>query len=461
MKAIPYFRYSLRAYFHLLVLLFGLFTCPDAWAQGKSMELTLQKAFQIALSQNPSIQGAAASHSVAEAGISLARSSFFPKLDLYETLSRTNNPPMVFTYKLAQEMFTGEDFAIDRLNDPEPRNNLQTRLVLTQPLFNQGREYIGYRLSRLAENMAFLNRRLVSQAVIFAVERAYYRVLLARESVDVLKNALKTARAHENLAIKRHKAGLALKSDVLAAEVQRINIERQLLRAEGDLDIAMAGLNQAMGEDQGVQWDLQPVSKTTLHAGQDIDYWIRTAHAHRPEIRQAEKALEMARLKVKEARWRFLPSVNLQGVYESNAEDIGAADGDSWSLMAVASINLFSGQGDRARLKAAAAEEKKAEARAREIKNLVDLQIREAYVDLITARKQLDVTARAVTKARETLRILKSRYENGLALMVELLSADTYLKEAEIKETQAKFDVKTALARLKHKAGILLTHENL
>ncbi len=460
MKVISCFRYPLRTPLSILVLLLALIACPFANAQSKAPKLTLEKALRTALSKNPSVQGADASRSAARADTAIARSAFFPRLDLFETLSRTNSPPMVFTYKLSQEMFTQQDFAINRLNDPGPRSNLQTRIVLTQPLFNQGREYIGYRLSRVAENIAVLDRSTVSQAVAFAVENAYYKVLLAKESVNVLKNALKTAQAHEDLAAKRHRAGLALKSDVLAAEVQRIDIERQLLRAEGNLDIAMAGLNQAMGEDQDIRWDLQPVPDTELQK-RDIAYWIQMAHAHRPEIHRAEQGLEMARLKSRGARWRFLPSVNLQGTYESDAQDIGSADGDSWSLMAIASINLFNGLGDRARLRAAEAEEKKAEARAAEIRSQVDLQVRKAYFDLLTARKQLDVTARAVDKAKETLRILKSRYENGLALMVELLSADTFLKEAEVRQAQAKFDVKTALARLEHKAGVLLNQENM
>ncbi len=438
-----------------LAFLFALPSLPTrSWAQEHPKELTLKKAFEIALGQNPSIQGAEAAHEAARARLSLARSSFFPRLDLVETFSRTNSPPMVFTYKLGQEMFTEGDFAIDRLNDPDPRSNFQTRLILTQPVFNQGREFIEYKLSKLGEGVAFLDRNLVSQVVIYAVEEAFYQVLLAQETIEVLQSALKTAEAHEALANKRYEAGVALKSDVLAAQVQKTEAERQLLRAEGDLQIAMASLNQAMGVDQDTLWRLKPAQDSEDEV-KGLDYWLQTAHTHRPEILQAQKGLEMAKLKAREARWRFLPSVNLQGIYESNAEDIGTADGDNWSIMAVASINLFNGFGDRARVRTAAAEEARAAAKARQVRDMVDLQVREAYFHLLTARKQLEVSKRAVERAKETLRILRSRYENGLALMVELLASDTALKEARVKEARARFDVRTALANLKYRTGKL------
>ena len=73
----------------------------------------------------------------------------------------------------------------------------------------------------------------------------------------------------------------------------------------------------------------------------------------------------------------------------------------------------------------------------------------------MTAKKQLDVVSKAVAQAEETLRILKKRYENGLALMVEVLSAETALKETRLQESQARFDFMTAMSELRLKTGVL------
>ena len=151
----------------------------------------------------------------------------------------------------------------------------------------------------------------------------------------------------------------------------------------------------------------------------------------------------------------FLPSLNFHGIYEQNTDNLARFGGDSWTFMATASFNLFNGFGDRAGLIAASAEKSAAEEAFRDTRNRIELEVRRAYYSYQTALKQLEVTKAAVEQAGESVRILKDRYDNGMALMLELLASDTMLKDQQLQQASARFDSLTAMARLQLSAGVL------
>ena len=422
---------------------------------GESAALTLEEAFETALNNNPMLVEARAGVEESKHAVDEARSYFFPRLDFSGNFSRTNNPPAVFSYKLGQEKFTRQDFAIDSLNDPDPRSNFQSRFILTQPIFNQGKEILGYKAAKVGRKVASLEQRKRVQKVLFDVETAYYQVLLAQEAIKVMEAALKAANGHFMLAKNRYKAGSALKSDMLAASVKAAEMEQGLAKAQGDFQVAMASLNAVMGVDQAREYSLEPpVSVTTLGA-EGLEYWLSKARENRPEIKQVKNYIRLAKIDKKGAKLAFAPSLNLHGIYEANTEDLFEADGDSWTIMATLSFNIFKGFGDKARVAKADARLRKTRAMQQGISDKVELEVREAYFGLLTAQKQLEAAKRSVAQARESQTILKNRYENGMALMVELLAADTALKEAELREATARFNVRSAYAKLKWRAGLL------
>ncbi|MDA8162628.1 MAG: TolC family protein [Desulfobacteraceae bacterium] len=454
-KGISLLRLSLWCFVFAMISSWTTASFADEKTDGKEV-LTLSRAIDIAIANNPLLKSAEALVEASRADTSASFSAFLPNLNLNENFERTNNPPMVFTHKLAQQRFTSADFAIDRLNNPSPINNWQTQFVLTQPVFNQGREIIGYRLSKVREQISDAERVKLRQTICFQTEKAYYQTILAKDNLGVLNASVETSKAMEELSAKRAKAGLALKSDVLAAQVQLTSTERERLRAEGDIKIAMATLNKIMGMPQDHEWKIAPDPRQATDAmSMDLDSWLETARKNRPEIIASRRLVEAAKLKTKGARFRFLPSVNLQGAYESDSKDLAGSNGDSWSLMAIMSFNIFNGFGDRARLAAADAEERRAVYQDTDVGAEVALEVRRAYFNLITAQKQLDVVSKAAAQAEETLRILKKRYENGLALMVEVLSAETALRKARLQEAESRFDLRVAMSDLKLKAGVL------
>ena len=431
-----------------------LFLYSPGFCKEEGQRLSLKEAFQNALNHNPIILKAIAQKEKAHAHVFKSISAFLPKVNFELGYTRSNNPVKVFSDKLNQADFRTSDFDVDILNNPDYRSAWQARFIMTQPVFNQGREIIGYKTSRLLEEMSRLGLKGAGQDVLFNVEKAYCQALLAKEKVDVLETAFKTALSHERLASKRYEAGLVLKSDVLSARVQKSTIERELFKAKSDYKIAMAALNRAMGLGQDKMWELSPLDNEKKDPDA-LSVLIEKAKRFRPELLLVKDKEEISSYMHKQALFQFLPSFNLHGIYQTDRENLAYFGGDSWTFMATLSMNLFNGFGDKANLDEASAEVRRAQAEFKEALQGIELEVRKAYYDFLTAKKQLKVARESVSQARESQKILKNRYQNGLALMVELLAADTNVKMTMLEEAKARFDARLSWSKLKRKVGIL------
>lgn len=445
-----------------ILLLFCLTCCLVSLmtTSGQAEEiLTLDQAIDNALKNNQLIQGSRARLQAASENVTVGFSRFLPRVDLQERMEHTNSPPLVFTQKLQQEAFTAQDFQLNSLNHPSAYNNWKTQFLLTQPIFDQGREWIGYQAAKTQQSKTDMELVKMQQHIRFLVEKAYYDTLLAQGNLDVLNSSIKTVSELEAMAYKRHKAGNALLSDLTSARVQKAQVEMERIKAEGDLEVACARLNKLMGMPQESSWRLsdrenflnsQPAILTnSLHE------LTETAIRKRPDMAIVQKDLELGRLNTKQARFSYLPSVSLQAAYEMNAKDFVGSDGDAWAVAGVISFNLFNGTGDRARIAAAKFEEQAISHQVKDMEEQIRMEVREAYYNLRTAVQQREVARRSMENAQEALRILQNRYNNGMALMVEVLAAETAVKQAGLDMQRTAFDVLTAETSLKLRTGLL------
>lgn len=420
--------------------------------------LTLSKVYKLAEKRHPLIRAAKADIQAARAGVLQARGAFFPRIDLRELYARTDNPVQVFSYKLAQENFKQEDFQLDRLNHPADTSNWKTQIVVTQPIFNRGREIIGYRKAKINLSQAEHYLSAVKQRVLFEAEKAYLHLRIACKKVKVLEDAVRTAKENLLVVERRYKAGKALKSDLLEAQVFLSRQERDLASAKNELEVALSALNLALGLPLDTHWELPKERRLDLPAEiGPLEKWMALALKDRPDLKIKEHQVKLAELDLKQARWRFLPAFNLKGIYEQNAEDplSGGANGDSYLFMAEVNLNLFKGFQDKAQLAKARAKLFGEKEKLLQYRREVEHQVREAYSRLLTAQKQLMVTEKAVAQAEEGLRIIRERYEAGLSLLVELQDAETALKRARLLYLEALYAEKQAFSRLRYVSGTM------
>ncbi|MBI4842557.1 MAG: TolC family protein [candidate division NC10 bacterium] len=441
----------------LIVVLVGA-SETSASAQGEPgspTDLALAAAVKLALQRHPALRAAGYQAAAAAAGVDQARASFLPRVDFSEGITRSDNPVYAFGALLNQGRFTQADFAVERLNHPDPLTNWRTNIAGSLPLFVGGRTVLGYQQAEIGREVAERGRARVEHEVIFGVTRAYYGVLLAQEAKATVDAAVRTAEANLASAESRYEAGMVVASDALAARVRLARLKEEAIAAANQLRLAHAGLNDAMGValDQPYRiagrLDLPPLRHERLEGLEAL------AHEKRPEYRQA--ALEEQRLEkeVLRAKGAFLPTMHLLGNYEINNHRFSADGQDSWSVGVVLNWNLFSGGADRARIVEAQASQRRASALRERLASAIALEVRDAFLALQTARERVTVAKDAVAHAEESLRIVQDRYDAGLTTIVELLDTETALTAARTNLTRTLYEATVGEARLELSLGTL------
>lgn len=428
-------------------------SAPAQTASGA--DLGLADAVKTALEKHPALRAAGHQAAAAASGVEQARAGFLPRVDFSEGISRSDNPVYAFGSLLNQGRFTQADFAVDKLNHPDPITNWRTNIGGSVPLFMGGRTLLGYQQAQISREAAEKGRARVEQEVIFGVVRAYYAVLLSQEAQTTVEAAVRTAGANLAAAEARFEAGVVVASDALAAKVRLARLKQEAIAAVNQLRLAHAALNDAMG--MALDRSNRVAGRLDLSSlrYERLDGLEAQAAEQRPDYRQA--ALEEQRLdkEVQRAKGAFLPSVHLMGNYEINNHRPASEGQDSWSVGVVLNWNLFSGGLDRARIAEALANRDRAAALRERLASAISLEVRDAFLALQTARERVAVAREAATSAEESLRIVQDRYDAGLTTIVELLDSETALTAARTNLTRTLYDATVGQARLELALGTL------
>ncbi len=155
----------------------------------------------------------------------------------------------VFGTRLRQQQFTSADFALNSLNKPTPVGNFATRFSGQWMLFNWFGTQEQIHGARFGAAGASAMSEQANQGIVLGVVEAYQAVLYAQRRVDVAQHEETTAEALLADAKTKVHAGLAVDSDMLAAQVNLSEQQEARIAAEGDADVAWAQLEAAMGAD--------------------------------------------------------------------------------------------------------------------------------------------------------------------------------------------------------------------
>ena len=414
--------------------------------------LTLDEAIARALKQNPSIRAAAAASQEASERARQARAGWMPRLDVTETWQRGNQPVFVFGSILAQRSFTQANFAIDALNHPDPVSNFRTGISVEQLVFDGARTRSANRSAAIGEEIADAGSRETVSSLRLGATSAFGEVLMAQGNRAAAAAALESAEEDVRRAERRRDAGLATEADVLAVKVHLAQIRERQISAASRETVARLKLNEVMGEPLDARFELQvpaapAVAPTTAVADLEAE-----ALANRPDVIRAAAQERLARESVTAAKSVFYPQAAVQGVYEFNGGTF-ADRVSAWTVGAVIRWNLFGGFADSAKLGEAKAATERASADRQRQEASARVDVRAALARLDEARARLEVGRLAVAQAKESHRIVRDRFDAGLAPVNDLLRSSTAMLDAESNQTGAAVDVLISAALLERALG--------
>lgn len=417
--------------------------------------LTLPEAAARALANNPDLAADQPGQEAARLEFQAARAGYLPRLDLEQSYLAGDNPVFVFSTLLSQQRFTAANFSLPELNTPSPLDNIQTRATVQQTLWDFGRTRTRRTQAQLGVAIADQSHADHRRRVLLQVIHSYYAASLASAAVETATLSLRSAEAVELQAKARVDSGLTVDADLLRSRVHLAAARKAALQAQGELESARAQLNRIMG----LPLD-QPMGDTARLVPQAIELppeatLLADQKRLRPDYQNLLTELKLAENAVRARQKELLPTVSGFSTWEADNASFTSSGGSNWAAGITLRWNLFAGGSDAAQLDAARQRLEQKRRQITAMESAMALEIRQAVIQHRTAGQQVQAARAAEEQSEEGLRILKNRYDAGLATMTDVLTAETARSAARTNLEEAMFRHRISCAQVEYAAGIL------
>ncbi len=307
--------------------------------------------------------------------------------------------------------------------------------------------------ARASAELEIARRGLISSVV-----SLYYSVSASETKQHVLEEALQEAQSFTDLTQKRETAREVAHADVVKAQLQQQQRQRDL--SDGTLAAERARLELAvlLFPDPRTPFSTEAAgSPPVLPSYEDVD---RLASAHNPEIRSALAGVRAGNAEVTSARAAYLPDLGLNFSYGIDAPQFAKHGPDDirnlgYSISATLDIPVWDWFSTQKRVKQGELKRDAATVTATAAQRRVIAALEETYAEAVAARSQLDLLDLSVRTAEESLRLTKLRYSAGEASVLEVVDAQTAYLSVQTAEADGVVRYETALAALQLLTGTL------
>ena len=400
--------------------------------------VTLEEAVSRALEVNSQMVQARTSLGTAEFGIKQAYAAMLPSLSVSSGGTRSS----------AQRY------------DPSLGTTLNTQstsysagISTGMDLFAGGRNLAAVRSARATENAASATVVTRRFSVALTAKQAFFAVLRSRELIELNRRRIDQAEENRAAAERRLDAGRATRSDVLRARLEVSNARQALLEAQTQQRTNMYALGQAVGV-RGPVTARAPASLEPEPLAMSPEALRELVADQAPTVASAVAQVSVAEAGLSQSRAQYLPSVSVSGGYNWSSDELALAEGrTSWSTRLNLSYPLFNGLQREASVDRATAQLSVAEAQAAEASRAAVSELEALLASLELAEQRLMILEESVEVAREDFRVQQERYELGAATILELVSSQIALQEAENNLINARYDYQITRAELEWVVG--------
>ncbi len=433
-----------------LLFVLAAWLAPDV-ARAQEV-LTLSRAIQDTLANNPSLAAARAGTEAEASGITAARAALWPRVTFTESWQRGNQPVYVFGSLLASRRFTADNFAIAALNQPDSLAYFHATTSVEHLVFDGGRRSASVAIARARHDLADTGTREAALALVRDVTEAFGRLVTAQATRQSAAAALDAAREDLARAARRRDAGVATEADVLALAVHAADMEQRVIRADGEAAILRASLNRLTGAPIPREFVAEEPAAVVEEPLPTLPALVAEADRNRPDLARARAAERLADASTAAARAAFVPTIGAQAAFDVSGlrfQDRAS----NWIVGGELRWTLSAAGAERAQVKAASAARTRARADTQDARARAEVELLTALRRIETARARQAVGRAAVAQARESQRIIRDRYEAGLAPVNDVLRAATAVLDAEGQRVAALVEALTSRADLDRAAG--------
>src|SRR5437899_11011330 len=428
----------------IVVATAGLFAARVAAQQPAAgpQQVTLQEAVRRALQVQPAMVQAQGTVRNAQLSMLASNGEFLPSISTGGAWSRAGGTR--FNSQTSQIVST------------PTASSYSGSISASVDLFTGFRRLADRRASAATEHAAdagLVNERF---QVTLLTEQAFYNAIATEELVRVAEAQVKRTQQELQISVDKLRAGSATRSDSLRSAVDVGNARLALLQAQANLAFAQATLGRQVGVDQPVR----AVPDTALPTVPDTATLRAEVVARAPQVLQADAQARAAGAQVWSARSQYFPSLNVsygdnrQGTAAPSWERFfGGGYPETFSWRFGLSWTLFNGFAREQQQTSAAVAHDVAQSKADDTRRAVNAQLTQQLAALETAFAQVDIAQANVAATTEDMRVQQERYRVGAATILDLLTSQANLTQAQVSLVQARFNYVIARATLEALVG--------
>jgi len=279
---------------------------------------------------------------------------------------------------------------------------------------------------------------------------AYFEALRTKRLAEIAAESVKEAEEQRRLIQARIDSGDAAAIDIYPADVQLANAKLQKLTADNQARVAATALRNAMGLPKGPDLKLVDYAEPSPEVPK-LEDALAAALRDRPEVARSAAQVEAERAALSFARLqtRVIPSGSLS--YDKGLT--GTGFDTQWSAGINITMNVFDGGAAAAAVEAAKAKLEAALLRDQQLKYDIATEVQEAHLNLSNAFERLAAGKANVTLAEKNLEVAREKYLQGLAIPLEVTTAQVQHSDAQAAYAQALYDCYIARAQLEKTIG--------
>lgn len=418
-------------------------------AQGTqdTLTLNLDKALEIALSDNPTIKVAEEEIALKKVSHKEAWQNLLPEASISGTMSHTITAPQFSIGDQTVKM--GKDKA----------NTATGTLNISLPLFAPA-VYRAMSMTKTDIELAVEKSRVSKQDLVNQVTKAYYQLMLTQDSYDVLQKSYKLAEDNYNIVNAKYRQGTVSEFDKITAEVQMRSVKPSVISAGNAVTLSKLQLKVLMGitADVDIKIDDSLAAYEGVVFANQLDNTVHEGLVNNTTMKQLELNRLMLQKNIKSLRTNFMPTLGLGYSYQYQSMNNDSWNvfnynyGSSSSLVFSLSIPLYKAS-NFTKLKSNRIQMRQLDQNRLDTERKLNMQITSYQDNMSASSEQVSSNKENVMQAEKAVQIAGKRYEVGKGTVLELNTSQVQLTEAELTYNQSIYDYLVAKADLDQVLG--------
>ena len=409
----------------------------------QKLVLSLEQALEIALSENPTIK-------IADQQIEIKRyakqgtyASLYPQIDATASYQR------VIKKQTMSMDFGGQTQTIKVGSD----NSFNGGVALGMPVIN-AQLWESLKVSALDVELAVEQARSSRIDMVEQVTKAYYGILLAKQSQELYQSVYDNAVENHEIVNKRFDVGSVSEYDLIRSNVSVQNALPNVIEAEYTVTLALWQLKALLGIDLQREIDVTGSLMDYVHV-LDKSYDISQLNLeNNSTLKQLDMQEQMLEHAVKITKLANVPSlsVNAAYLYTALGNDGKFFKKDAWNPYSYAGLQLnipiFAGNKRRAATREANLNLANLKLQRENVERQLRVGIVQYLNNMQSSVKKYHASAATVDQAQRGYDIAVKRYDVGRGTLVEIDNSQVALTQAELQRNQSIYNFLTAKVSL-------------